>query len=91
MLQVKITTDNIKRIQELKDHPHPIVRRKALIVLMKNQNIPHGKIAETLDICGNTVRHHLKGMQTKGWEYVTAINSNKPQSKLVSFESVIKV
>ena len=90
MIQINVSTDNINRIQELKDHPHPIVRRKALIVLMKNQNIPHGKIAETLNICGNTVCHHLKGMQTKGWEYVTTINSNKPTSKLVSFESVIK-
>lgn len=90
MIQINATAEDINRIQELKDHPHPLFRRKSLILLMKNQNIPHGKISETLGICGNTLCNHLKGYNEKGLEYVIAINSNKPKSKLVSFESVIK-
>lgn len=71
-------------------HPHAFVRRKALTVLLKHQDIPNEKITDIVGISGNTIRNYCKGYQEKGIEFIEAINFYKPQSQLKSFEQVVK-
>ena len=90
MILIYIPIEDLQHLQILKNHPHPLVRRKAIVMLLKNQNIPHGKIAEAMGITTATLRNYLKGYLEYGIEFITAINAHRPQSKLISFEQVIK-
>ena len=41
-------------------HIHPTVLTKSQSCIMKHENIPHHKIASTLDICENTLRGYFQ-------------------------------
>lgn len=61
MMTRTFTAEEIRQLRFLnKTHPHPAVRHRALIVILKSQNTAHGKIAQMLDISENTVRKYLR-------------------------------
>jgi transposase len=91
MIKLNFLTDDIHRLQNLVNtHPHHFVRRKALALLLKSKGLPHHKICETVDICGNTFHKYCKGYQDKCIEFVEEINFYKPESCLKTFEQVIR-
>lgn len=90
MIAVNISKTDLARLYQLKKHPHPLVRRKAEALILKSQQIPHATIARIVGVCPNTIRNYFIGYNNKGLEFVESINAYKPQSKLVSFEQIIK-
>ena len=57
---------------------------------MKHENIPHHKIASTLDICENTLREYFQQYQCGGVEQLAKLNFYKLQGQLVSHTETIK-
>jgi len=90
VIKIIVSAEDEQRLKILKDHLHPIVRRKALIILLKQQGIRHNKIAKSLGRCVNTITTHLKGYKILGIKYIEAIHSYKPRGKLTSFDSVVR-
>lgn len=90
MIHLTIPSTDLERLYQLKKAHHPLVRRKAEVLILKSQHITHGKIAKITEICVNTVRNYFAGYKGKGIEFVEAIKGYKPKSKLVSFDQTIK-
>lgn len=49
-------------------HPHPVIRHRALIMILKSQDMAHNKIAEVLAISKNTVTRYVKRYVEQGIE-----------------------
>ena len=90
MIRIDISAEDTEHLHALQKHPHPFVRRKALALLLKSQNLPHNQIMQIIEICGNTLCAYLQGYKDKGIEFVTSINFYKPTCHLTSFEQQIK-
>lgn len=90
MIEIEFSNEQVNQLCELNfQHPHPVIRRRALTLVLKSQNIPHYKIASSVGICTNTVREYFEMYQQGGVEQLTMINFRKPQSNLVPFKSII--
>jgi len=72
------------------DHPHPWVRQKGLVVLLKSQGVNTNVICKTADVCANTVRHYTREYQAGGIDRLQEVRFHRPKSKLVSFEQEIR-
>jgi len=91
MIKSQFNEEEIIEIKNLQlNHPHPFVRKKALVLLLKSQNNSHSKIAQFLDICENTVRSYIKSYNKNKFIALTEVPFNKPKSKLVPFEDIIR-
>ena len=90
MIDITFSDEVVAALQELQGHPHPVVRRRALILILKSQEIAHHKIAKIADVCENTVRHWLEAYQQGGLERLTEINFYQPQSRLQPFEMEVR-
>ena len=91
MIKIEFAIENLQIISNLqKNSPHPFVRQKALVLLLKANNIPHNKIAEICNITENTVRNYLYGYRDAGINSLTEVPFNKPQSELAQFETIIR-
>jgi len=90
MIKINFSTKEIESLAELQlHHPHHVVRRKALVLILKEEGIHHHKIANIAGVCENTVRDCIKSYQQGGIEQLTIINFRSPESKLAPFKSVI--
>lgn len=90
MIEIKFSNEQVNQLRELHlQHPHPVIRRRALTLVLKSQNIAHHKIASTVGICTNTVREYFAMYQKSGLEQLTMINFCKPESKLAPFKLII--
>jgi transposase len=75
MFRIQFSNESIQNLQEQqKIHPHHVVRRRMLILILKSQKIPHYKIAKIADVCENTVCSCLRAYQEGGIEQLKAIN-----------------
>ncbi len=91
MRKFDVSETDLTKLKELQtSHPHHVVRRRALIVLLKHHKIPHGQIAAIVGVCENTVHRCLSDYSKNGIECVTALHFYQPQSKLKSFDAIIK-
>lgn len=91
MINIVFSEDEVIQLQNLSaDHPHSFVRRKALAVLLKSQEIAHHKIAKIINVCENTISAYFKAYLCDRISSVTALNFNKPESSLEQFEDIIK-
>ena len=91
MIKLKFTKETILKLRNPAIyHPHPTVRTKYQSCIMKHENIPHHKIASTLDICENTLREYFEQYQSGGVEQLEKLNFYKPQSQLVNHTETIK-
>jgi len=91
MIKIIFSEDDIARLRKIYfEHQHHVIRRRALIMILKNHEVPHHKIAKIVGVCENTVRNCLRAYQQGGIELLMTINFNKPQSKLKSFDAEIK-
>ena len=90
MIDIEFSNESIVELQKLKNHPHPCVRDKALILILKSQKIPHHKIANIVDVCENTVRQCFKAYQQGGIKKLETLNFRRPQSSLQPFEDQVK-
>lgn len=90
VIEIEFSDLQIKQLRELQAHPHPVIRRRALTLVLKSENIPHYKIASAVGICENTVREYFEMYQQDGVTGLTVINYRKPESKLATFEAIIR-
>lgn len=90
VIELTFSEKGIEELQALQLHPHPVVRRRALILILKNQEVPHHKIAKIADVCENTVRNCFEAYQQGGIEQLKTMNFYQPQSRLKPFESVVR-
>lgn len=82
MTEMTFTDEEMSQLRTLLEHPHHVVRHKALILILKSQKIPHHTIAQIADVCENTVRNYFEVYQEGGVEKLKTINFYKPQSSL---------
>lgn len=91
MLKIRYSAKTIAKIKKLQtQHPHHVVRRKALVMVLKSQDIPHHKIANIAGVCENTVRNYFEAYLENGLKSITTINFYQPESQLTPFENDIK-
>lgn len=90
MLKMTFTSEDINNLKDLsKNHPHPTIRQRALIVLLKCFDIAHNLIEQIADVSENTVRKYLKLFQQGGVKALEILNFRKGKSKLESFKDII--
>ena len=90
MIKIVFIEENIEQLRNMSiHHPHHIVQRKALALLLKNYSISHHLIAEILGICENTLRSYFDCYLESGIEGITKINYKGAESALVPFNQVI--
>ena len=91
MLKINFKQEDIQKIRSLnKDHPHPFVRQKSQVLLLKSFNLPHNLIEKISDLSANTIRNYLNNYIENGIESLTEISFYQPQSKLVQFEEIVR-
>jgi hypothetical protein len=66
-------------------HPHPVVRCRALTLILKSQAIAHHKIANTVGLCTNTVREYFGMYQQGGIDQLTIIHFSKARKQISAF------
>ena len=90
MIEIEFTSESVAALDKLQMHPHHVVRRRALMLILKNQDIAHYKIALITGVSENTVRHNLKTYQEGGLEKLKTLSYRKPQSRLKPFEIAVR-
>ena len=91
MINIEFKDEEIKTLRTLhQTHPHPTIRRRAHVILLKSANIPHHKIAMITGYCANTVRHYLHVYLSKGTKGLEEVNFYRPQPTLKPFESIVR-
>lgn len=90
MINIKFSDMQINELRELHaQHSHPVIRSRALTLILKSENIQHHKIASIVGICENTVRVYFDMYLQNGINGLTLINFRKPESQLAPFKSII--
>ena len=90
MIEITFPEGSVAALQELQMHPHHVIRRRALVLILKSQGIAHNKIARISDVCENTVRLCLETYQQGGLEKLTTLNFHRPTSRLTSFDAEVR-
>ena len=80
MIQITFTEAGVLELRELEKHPHHVVRRRALTLILKSNGIEHHKIAKIVGISENTVRRYFLDYQEGGVEKLKALNFYQCQS-----------
>lgn len=61
MINIDISEKEQNSLRELHiTHFHPVVRRRALALLLKSEVMAHHKIAYTLGVCENTILAYFR-------------------------------
>ena len=75
MIEIKFSDTEISKLKRLHVyHPHHVVRHRALILILKSENIPHHKIATIADVCENTVRDCFLAYKEGGIKKLITLN-----------------
>ena len=91
MIEVSFAENDVRKLSDMVlNHPHHFVRHKALVLLLKANEISHKAIAKNTGVCENTVSSYCKAYALGGIEELTKINFRKPISSLAPFEQVIR-
>lgn len=91
MFNINFTEREIKELQDLHaHHPHHVVRRRALIMILKSQNLPHYAISEITALSENTVRNCFYAYQDGSIEQLKIMGFYKPESRLKPFETIVR-
>jgi transposase len=90
VIEIAFSEKAIEELRELQEHPHQVVRRKALILMLKSQEIPHHKIACIAGVCENTVRQCFQAYRKGGAQALKALNFHRPRSRLDPFEAQVR-
>ena len=90
MIEITFSEGSVAALQELQMHPHHVIRRRALVLILKSQGIAHNKIARVANVCENTVRHSLEAYQQGGLEKLTTLSFHRPSSRLKPFDAEVR-
>jgi transposase len=90
VIEITFSEASIAALHELQMHPHHVVRRRALVLMLKSQKIAHNKIARITNVCENTVHQYLETYLQGGLETQTTLNFHRPQSRLKPFDDEVR-
>ena len=91
MYHVGLSAAAQEQLQNLQqDHIHPHIRRRALVVLLRSENIQNNKITSITGLCENTVTDYIQYYMEGGIARLTTLNFRKPVSQLQPFDEAIK-
>jgi len=91
VIEITFSDNEISQLRALQiQHPHHVVRRRALILILKSQKIPHYIIARIAGISENTIRNYFEAYKKGGVEQLKTKNFYKPESSLKPFEIIVK-
>lgn len=91
MIEINFSDSDIQALRSLhQTHPHPTVRRRAHVLLLKSASIPHSTIAQVSGYCENTVRNYLRIYESEGIEGLEKIQFYQPEPKLKPFELIVR-
>jgi transposase len=91
VIQLEFTDNEIQTFrQSALHHPHPFVRKKALVLLLHSGQVATQHISDLLDVAPNTTRSYLREYQAGGFQKITEIRFRQPQSQLKPFDEQIK-
>ena len=91
MIEIVFSDEQISELQQVElHHPHHVIRRRALILILKSAEIPHYKIAKIANVSENTVRGCFESYLASGIDGLMTMSFYKPQSRLKPFESEVK-
>jgi len=92
VISITFTSKEVEQLKEtVINHPHPFVRGKALVLLLKSQGLSNSEISTTVKICENTVRNYLHAYQEGGINKLSEICFYRPESELKSFDDEIRI
>jgi len=75
LIEITFSKEEVAELQTLQTHPHHVVRRNALMLILKSKTIPHHKIAQITDVCENTVRHCFETYRQGGIEKIKTLQT----------------
>ena len=91
VIEIECTDEDVAQLREMAlNHPHHVVRRKAMVLLLKSQSLSTSQISSTLGICENTVRNYLYTYQKGGIQKLSEVCFYRPRSELKSFDDQVK-
>jgi transposase len=91
MIQIEFTEEQIEQLRhERFAHPHPRVQKKMEALLLKSEELPHGRIAKLLEISENTLREYFREFLDGGIERLKETRWMGPTSQLSPFCQTIK-
>lgn len=91
MIEICFTGSEVSELRELAfNHPHPIVRRRGLVLLLKSKDFSNNQICEITDVCENTVRSYFKAFKEGGIKQLSELNLYHPVSDLKSHDEAVK-
>lgn len=91
MIKLSLSEEEISALHALySNHPQPKVKQRALILILKSEDIPHHKIAKVAHVCENTVRSCFYAYSKNGIEGLKVLNFYQPESALKPFDSVVR-
>lgn len=92
MLRLNLSESDMETLSEALDDPSTDERakRKMLAIRMHALNVPHGAIAQTLNITDDTVTNYVKLYESKGLEGLLENRFFQPTSKVAPFLEAIR-
>ncbi len=91
MIDIHFADKEIAQLKEIAlHHPHHVVRRRGLVVLLKSQRLSNIDISNIAGVCENTIRNYLRTYQGGGIKKLTEVCFYQPESELKSFDDEIK-
>ena len=91
MLRVVLSGEAQAKLKYLQqNHIHPLIRRRALVLLLRSENTPNDQITNITGLCENAITGYVHNYLNGGIAKLTELKFRKPESKLKPFDSQIK-
>ncbi len=79
MIKIKLSVEKQNQLKDLQqNHIHPVIRRRALVVLLRFENTPNDQITSITGLCENVIIHYIRMYQEGGIKCLTELNFRKP-------------
>ena len=83
MLKVVLSGEARSQLKDLQhNHIHPLIRRRALILLLRSENMPNDQITNITGLCENVITGYVHKYLDGGIARLTELKFRKPESKL---------
>ena len=83
MRKIDFATETVKQLDHDRNkHPHPEVRRRALVVWAWSQNFSQRECAQLGGVSERSVRRYLDGFEMNGFEWLREIRWKGPRRRL---------
>jgi transposase len=91
MLRVVLSNDERVELKYLQqNHIHLLIRRRALVLLLRSENTPNDQITNITGLCESVITGYVHNYLDGGIAKLTELKFRKPESQLKPFDSQIK-